>query len=162
MGVCRWCGREKVGRLRERRRRLKASRIVPGTVPKYRTELARPQRCVRLATSRLGHEPRSPDFSEPIYRTHHRLCTNDSLWIRRGQLVQPAESNRASYRRINEGPLSRAPSPLGFHLLTEPSHSSSLSRSLRSGKFFRVVNLLLLFLLLFFLRRLRTKMTVTI
>lgn len=43
---------EKVGRLQERRRRLKASRIVPGTVPKYRTELARPQRCVRLATSR--------------------------------------------------------------------------------------------------------------
>lgn len=51
---------EKVGRLRERRRRPKASRIAPGTAPKYRTELARPQRCVRLAATQATRvtEPR--------------------------------------------------------------------------------------------------------
>lgn len=52
---------KKVGRLRERRRRPKASRIPPGTVPKYRTELARPHCCIRLHAS-VSDRP----FSEPL------------------------------------------------------------------------------------------------
>lgn len=48
--VRRW---KKVGRLRERRRRPKASRIPPGTVPKYRTELARPHCRIRLSACQV-------------------------------------------------------------------------------------------------------------
>jgi len=58
MVMRRW---KKVGRLRERRRRPKASRIPPGTVPKYRTELARPHCRIRLHAS-VSDRP----FSEPL------------------------------------------------------------------------------------------------
>lgn len=63
---------EKVAGLQERRRRLKASRIAPGTAPKYRTELARPQSSVRLdsESDRPGHTPRSPASFDQRNRTH--------------------------------------------------------------------------------------------
>lgn len=48
--VRRW---KKVGRLRERRRRPKASRIAPGAIPKYRTELARPHCRIRLPACQI-------------------------------------------------------------------------------------------------------------
>lgn len=59
--VRRW---KKVGRLRERRRRPKASRIAPGTVPKYRTELARPHCRIRLPACQVARVRRTGE------RTH--------------------------------------------------------------------------------------------
>jgi len=54
--VRRW---KKVGRLRERRRRPKASRIAPSAAPKYRTELARPHCRIRLSARQVAHSQRA-------------------------------------------------------------------------------------------------------
>jgi len=78
---------KKVGRLRERRRRPKASRIAPSAVPKYRTELARPHCRIRLSARQVAHSQRAVR----ITRTRSVVRACEPLRCSRSSLGNPGD-----------------------------------------------------------------------